>query len=334
VKEAEIRARTDAQTPLLELVDVVKRFETGAGTVHAVNGISFLIRRGETLGLVGESGCGKSTAARLAMGLYPPTSGVVRFEGVDLHAAASHWNPERTTKKARYARMQMVFQDPFSSLNPRVSIGRTLEEPLIVHRRGDRQERKARVAWLLERVGLKPDAACRYPHEFSGGQRQRIGIARALALQPDLIVCDEAVSALDVSIRAQILNLLLDLQREYRVAYLFISHDLSIVRHMSDRVAVMYLGQIVELAPRDDLWRQPRHPYTQALMSAIPRVRHAQEDDGKRIRLQGDLPSPLAPPAGCRFQSRCPFAEARCRQEEPPLERIEGEHWAACHRRP
>jgi oligopeptide/dipeptide ABC transporter ATP-binding protein len=226
----------------------------------------------------------------------------------------------------------MVFQDPFSSLNPRSRIGRTLEEPLIIHGRGGRKERSARVAWLLERVGLPPEAGERYPHEFSGGQRQRIGIARALALRPDLIVCDEAVSALDVSIRAQILNLLLDLRREFQVAYLFISHDLSIVRHMSDRVAVMYLGKIVELAGRDDLWREPRHPYTRSLMSAVPSAHPGRKTE--RVTLSGDLPSPLNPPAGCRFHSRCPFAEARCRMDEPGLENVadgSGEHWAACH---
>ena len=327
----ETGTEAEARTPLLELIDVVKRFDTGAGTVHALNGVSFRIRRGETLGLVGESGCGKSTVARLAMGIYPPTSGSVRFDGVDIHDTTTHQHLDRTAKKARHARMQMVFQDPFSSLNPRARIGRILEEPLIVHRRGNKRERQERVAWLLERVGLKPEAAARYPHEFSGGQRQRVGIARALALRPDIMVCDEAVSALDVSIRAQILNLLLDLRREYQVAYLFISHDLSIVRHMSDRVAVMYLGRIVELALRDDLWRQPCHPYTQALMSAIPSVRPGRKN-GKWMRLEGDLPSPFAPPPGCRFQTRCPFAEARCRSEEPLLKRVEGEHWAACHR--
>ncbi|MDR2678235.1 MAG: dipeptide ABC transporter ATP-binding protein [Zoogloeaceae bacterium] len=311
-------------TPLLELVDVVKRFETGAGMVHALEGVSFSLARGETLGLVGESGCGKSTLARLVMNLYLPTSGTVVFDGQDIQKA------DKKARKARHARMQMVFQDPYASLNPRHRIGRTLEEPLIIHRRGDRRERQERVAWLLERVGLKPDAAHRYPHEFSGGQRQRVGIARALALRPDLIVCDEAVSALDVSIRAQILNLLLDLQREYQVAYLFISHDLSIVRHMSDRVAVMYLGKIVELAARDDLWRVPQHPYTRSLMSAIPSVCPGKRK-AKRILLPGDPPSPLAPPPGCRFHTRCPFAKARCRTEEPVLEaRAEG-HWVACH---
>ncbi|THF62114.1 ABC transporter ATP-binding protein [Pseudothauera rhizosphaerae] len=312
------------EKPLLELRQVVKRFDTGAGTVHALEGVSLSIRRGETLGLVGESGCGKSTVARLVMDLYPPTSGTVHFDGKDIAKAG------RDARKARHARLQMVFQDPFSSLNPRHRIGRTLEEPLIIHRRGNRKERAERVAWLLERVGLKPDAAQRYPHEFSGGQRQRIGIARALALRPELIVCDEAVSALDVSIRAQVLNLLLDLRKDYRVAYLFISHDLSIVRHMSDRVAVMYLGRIVEIAPRDDLWREPRHPYTRALMSAIPRV-HPEQRNGARITLQGDLPSPLNPPAGCRFQTRCPFAAPRCRAEEPILYPATGEHWVACH---
>jgi oligopeptide/dipeptide ABC transporter ATP-binding protein len=322
-KEAEEK-REGREPALLELANVVKRFETGAGTVHALEGVSLSLRRGETLGLVGESGCGKSTLARLVMDLYPPTSGAVYFDGMDIQAA------DREAKKARHARMQMVFQDPYASLNPRQRIGRSLEEPFIIHRRGDKKERQAQVAWLLERVGLKPEAAKRYPHEFSGGQRQRIGIARALALRPDLIVCDEAVSALDVSIRAQILNLLLDLQKEYRVAYLFISHDLSIVHHMSDRVAVMYLGKIVELAPRDTLWRQHRHPYTRALMSAILRA-HPGQKNGERILLTGDPPSPLPPPPGCRFQTRCPFAEPRCRSEEPLLKTMKDEHWVACH---
>jgi oligopeptide/dipeptide ABC transporter ATP-binding protein len=323
-EKAEEKKREGKEAALLELADVVKRFKTGAGTVHALEGVSFSIRHGETMGLVGESGCGKSTVARLVMDLYLPTSGTVYFDGHDIG------NADEKTKKARRARMQMVFQDPYASLNPRQRIGRSLEEPFIVHRRGDKKERQERVAWLLERVSLKPEAARRYPHEFSGGQRQRIGIARALALRPDLIVCDEAVSALDVSIRAQILNLLLDLQKEYRVSYLFISHDLSIVRHMSDRVAVMYLGKIVELAPRDALWRQPRHPYTRALMSAIPRA-HPGRKNGERIFLTGDLPSPLNPPPGCRFQTRCPFAQTRCRNEEPLLKTVKDEHWVACH---
>ncbi|MDR1934030.1 MAG: dipeptide ABC transporter ATP-binding protein [Candidatus Accumulibacter sp.] len=318
-------AAATGSTALLRLDKVVKRFKTGAGTVHALDGVSFFIRRGETLGLVGESGCGKSTAARLVMDLYQPTSGTVYFDGEDIAQA------DKAAKKARRARLQMVFQDPYSSLNPRNRVGRTLEEPLIIHARGARKERHERVAWLLERVGLKADAAERYPHEFSGGQRQRIGIARALALRPDLIVCDEAVSALDVSIRAQILNLLLDLRQDYQVAYLFISHDLAIVRHMSDRVAVMYLGKIVELASRDDLWRQPRHPYTRALMAAIPCV-HPGRKRKEPLPLQGDPPSPLNPPPGCRFQSRCPFTEARCREEEPPLQARADEHWVACHR--
>jgi oligopeptide/dipeptide ABC transporter ATP-binding protein len=315
----------DTENPLLQLKNVCKHFETGAGVAQVLDRVNLAIRRGETLGLVGESGCGKSTVARLVMNLYTPTSGHVFFDGQDIAKT------DKTASKTRHARLQMVFQDPFSSLNPRASIGRILEEPLIIHKRGrNKEERQERVAWLLERVGLSPDAALRYPHEFSGGQRQRIGIARALALRPELIVCDEAVSALDVSIRAQILNLLLDLREAYGVAYLFISHDLSIVRHMSDRVAVMYMGKIMELARRDDLWQQPQHPYTRVLMSAIPSARPGQRTTPP-IRLQGELPSPLNPPSGCRFQTRCPFAQSLCREEEPPFCEVDNEHWVACH---
>ncbi|GHT81398.1 ABC transporter ATP-binding protein [Betaproteobacteria bacterium] len=312
--------------PLLELKRLSKIFTTDAGQVHALSSVDLVLQRGETLGLVGESGCGKSTLARLIMALYPPSAGEILFDGKNIAQS------DKAERLARHARLQMVFQDPFSSLNPRQSIGRTLEEPLIVHRRGDKVARKARVSWLLERVGLHLESAWRYPHEFSGGQRQRIGIARALALRPDLIVCDEAVSALDVSIRAQILNLLLDLRAAYGVAYLFISHDLAVVRHMSDRIAVMYLGKVVEQAPSENIWRAPLHPYTQALMSAIPSPhRKSILGNKKRIILQGDLPSPLNPPSGCRFQTRCPYAEARCRAEEPLLQAADKGHTVACH---
>ncbi|GAB7544133.1 ABC transporter ATP-binding protein [Cupriavidus sp. CuC1] len=310
--------------PLLELNGVVKHFGTAAGTVRALDGVSLSVKAGETLGLVGESGCGKSTVARVAMRLLGSDAGRIVFDGQDVtHAEGAALHGLR-------ARLQMVFQDPYASLNPRVTVGRALEEPLIVHRRAGKAERREQVAWALSRVGLRADMASRFPHEFSGGQRQRIGIARALMLRPELIVCDEAVSALDVSVRAQVLNLLLDVQREFGVSYLFISHDLSVVRHVSDRVAVMYLGQVVEMAGRDALWRAPLHPYTRALISAIPRARPS-EARRQRVLLKGDLPGPLDPPSGCRFHTRCPQAAARCAQEVPVLREGAPMHFVACH---
>ena len=295
------------------------------GDVKAVDGVSLTIERGETVGLVGESGCGKSTVGRAMLRLYEPTGGRVVFEGVDVtHLSEADLRPLRR-------RMQMVFQDPFASLNPRHSVGRIVGEPLRAHGIARGREAHTRVRELLEVVGLPSDAANRYPHEFSGGQRQRIGLARALALNPALLVCDEPVSALDVSIQAQIVNLLEQLQDEFGLTYLFIAHDLAVVRHISDRIAVMYLGKIVEVAPADDLYDNPLHPYTVTLLSAIPIPDPAVERSRRSIRVQGDLPSPANPPSACRFHTRCPFVQpSRCRDEEPLLRTLDG-HLVACH---
>jgi oligopeptide/dipeptide ABC transporter ATP-binding protein len=309
--------------PLLKLRQAVKHYATQAGTVHALDGVDLEVGRGETLGLVGESGCGKSTVARVAMRLTPLSAGRIEFDGEDITKR------EGKSLQSMRARLQMVFQDPYASLNPRVNVGRALEEPLVVQQRGSAAERREHVAWALARVGLRPEMAARYPHEFSGGQRQRIGIARALMLRPELIVCDEAVSALDVSVRAQVLNLLLGLREEFGVSYLFISHDLSVVRHMSDRIGVMYAGQVVEQGPREAVWHRPLHPYTRALMSAIPRARPGAVHRARTV-LKGGLPDPLQPPAGCRFHPRCPEATERCRAEAPVL-RPAGVQWVACH---
>ena len=310
--------------PLLDLRGIVKRYALAGGrTLHALADVSLHVDRHETLGLVGESGCGKSTLARVAMRLVPASDGQVVFDGDDITT-----RPRRALAAQR-ARMQMVFQDPFASLNPRLTIGRALEEPLIVQGRGTATERRERVLAMLARVGLRADVAERHPHEFSGGQRQRIAIARALMLAPELLVCDEAVSALDVSVRAQVLNLLLELRASFGLAMLFISHDLAVVRHMADRVAVMYLGRVVELADRDTLWRTPRHPYTQALMAAAPAPGAAP--GRKATVLAGDVPSALAPPAGCHFHTRCPHATDRCRHEVPALRTITARHVVACH---
>ena len=297
------------------------------GDIKAVDGVTLSIRRGETLGLVGESGCGKSTVGRAIIRLYEPTAGKIVFDGVDItHASESNLRQSRR-------RMQMVFQDPFASLNPRHSVGRIVGEPLRVHNiTQSRGEANERVRLLLERVGLPADAATRYPHEFSGGQRQRIGLARALAVNPAFIVCDEPVSALDVSIQAQIVNLLEHLQQEFGLTYLFIAHDLAVVRHISDRIAVMYLGKIVELSPADELHVRPIHPYTEALLSAVPTVEtSARERLRGRVLLRGDPPSPVAPPSGCRFHTRCRYATEICSAVEPPLVDHGGGHLAACH---
>jgi len=295
------------------------------GHVRAVDDISFFIRRGETLGLVGESGCGKSTTGRTILQLYRPTGGSVEFEGQELSKLSGGG-----LRKMR-RRMQMIFQDPYASLNPRMTVGSIISEPLEIHGLASGSARQERVQELLRQVGLNPYFANRYPHEFSGGQRQRIGIARALAVEPAFIVCDEPVSALDVSIQAQIINLLERLQSELDLTYLFIAHDLGVVRHISDRVAVMYVGKIVEVAGRDELYERPLHPYTQALLSAVPVPDPKVEKKRQRIILTGDVPSPVNPPSGCRFNPRCRFAQDYCRQLEPPLAEVSPGHWAACH---
>jgi len=295
------------------------------GDVKAVDGVSFHIERGETVGLVGESGCGKSTLGRAILRLYRPTGGRIVFDGNDITTASENeLHPLRR-------QMQMVFQDPYASLNPRHSVARIVGEPLRTHGVESRRTVGAQVAELLEVVGLPADAANRYPHEFSGGQRQRIGLARALALNPSFIVCDEPVSALDVSIQAQIVNLLEDLQRDFRLTYLFIAHDLAVVRHISTRIVVMYLGKVVEIAPADDLYENPLHPYTVTLLSAIPIPDPEVESKRRPIRVGGDLPNPANPPAACRFHTRCPFVQpTRCADEEPQLRELDG-HLVACH---
>ncbi|HEY7521137.1 MAG TPA: oligopeptide/dipeptide ABC transporter ATP-binding protein [Methylomirabilota bacterium] len=315
---------------LVDVRGLEKRFTVGGAwlggrrrVIHAVDDVSFTIERGEVLGLVGESGCGKSTTGRLLLRLIEPSAGTIRFEGHDLTAldAARLW--------ATRQRMQIVFQDPFASLNPRMRVGSIIAEPLAIYGRADAAGRRRQVAELLEVVGLPSRFAERYPHELSGGQRQRIGIAAALAVQPSLIVADEPVSALDVSVQAQVLNLLMDLRRRFALTYLFISHDLHVVLHMADRVAVMYLGEIVEIGPRDALHRAPKHPYTQVLLSAVPVADPTLRRE--RIVPKGEVASPLAVPPGCRFHPRCPVAFDRCRVERPRLRTVAGGHQAACH---
>ena len=292
--------------------------------VKAVDGLNFDVFQGETLGLVGESGCGKSTTGRAILQLYKPTAGAVLFEGADLVALKG----EDLRKMRR--RMQMIFQDPYASLNPRMTVGSIVAEPLEVHNIGTKAERVERVRELLKVVGLNPYFINRYPHEFSGGQRQRIGVARALAVNPAFIVCDEPISALDVSIQAQVINLLEDLQEQFGLTYLFIAHDLSVVRHISDRIAVMYLGKIMELADREELYRNPMHPYTQALLSAVPIPDPVIEEKRQRIILEGDVPSPVNPPKGCNFSTRCPKALDMCKEQEPEFRDYGDGHWAAC----
>jgi oligopeptide transport system ATP-binding protein len=319
---------------LLVVQNLVKHFPVGGGMfrgpvglVRAVDDVSFVVRRGETVGLVGESGCGKTTTGRCILQLERPTSGRVVFEGADLTTL------EDEALRAVRRKVQVIFQDPYSSLNPRMTIGQIIAEPLKVH--GivpDAAKRQARVRELLEQVGLLPQHARRYPHQLSGGQRQRVGIARALAMEPLLIICDEPVSALDVSIQAQIINLLEDLQQRLDLTYLFIAHDLSVVRHISDRVVVMYLGKIVEVADRAALYEDPLHPYTRALLSAVPIPDPAVEATRERTVLRGEVPSPLKPPPGCVFHPRCPIAIDRCSAEIPPLREVKPGHWAACHR--
>ena len=323
-----------SDAPILEVRDLVKHFHISGGAfgsqaavIKAVDGVSFAIRRGETLGLVGESGCGKTTTGRCILQLEKPTSGQVIFEGRDLTTL-----PDAELRKTR-RRLQVIFQDPYSSLNPRMTVGQIIAEPLAVH--GivpDRMARAARVRELLGHAGLLAAMARRYPHELSGGQRQRVGIARALAMEPSLIVCDEPVSALDVSIQAQIINLLEELQAEFGLTYLFVAHDLSVVRHISDRVAVMYLGKIVEITDRKSLYEDPQHPYTRALLSAVPIPDPAVEAGRERIVLGGEVPSPLNPPSGCVFHPRCPIAVDECRREIPALRETRADHRVACIR--
>ena len=294
------------------------------GAVRAVDDVSFEVRRGETLGLVGESGCGKSTTGRSILQLYKPTAGHVLFDGVDLVTLKG----EKLRQMRR--KMQMIFQDPYASLNPRMTVGEIVGEPLLIHNITNEKEINERVKHLLEVVKLNPSFSSRYPHEFSGGQRQRIGVARALALQPSFIVCDEPISALDVSIQAQVVNLLEELQEQFNLTYLFIAHDLSMVRHISDRVAVMYLGVVVELATRDEIYKKPLHPYTQALLSAVPVPDPVAEATRERIILKGDVPSPTNPPSGCRFRTRCPIAEGVCAESRPDFREVRPGHFVAC----
>ncbi len=315
---------------LLEVKNLVKHFPVRGGVfsrvrnyVKAVDGISFDVKPGETLGLVGESGCGKSTAGRSILRLIEPTSGEINFEGENICELSN----EELRKRRR--QMQIIFQDPYASLNPRMTIGSIVGEPLTIHNVAKGQERKDRVEQLLHRVGLRPEHIRRYPHEFSGGQRQRIGLARALALNPKLIIGDEPVSALDVSIQAQVINLLEDLQKDLGIAYVMIAHDLAVVQHVSDRIAVMYLGKIVELAEADELVSSPKHPYTEALLSAVPVPDPTVKTE--RILLKGDVPSPVDPPSGCRFHTRCPYKEDLCDQEDPPMLEMSPGHTVACH---
>ena len=311
-------------TPLLEVKNLTKHFPAAHGQkVHAVNGVSFKLERGETLGIVGESGCGKSSMGRTILKVHEPTSGQIIFDGVDITGLSNR-------KMFPYRKkMQMIFQDPYASLNPRFTVGEIIEEPMIIHNMGTAHERKVIVQELIETVGLKPDHIRRYPHEFSGGQRQRIGIARALSLKPEFIVCDEPVSALDVSIQAQIINLLKKLQTERQLTYLFISHDLSVVKYISDKIGVMYLGSMVEFGNKESIFDNPLHPYTNALFSAVPNPN--PDEKVHRILLTGDIPSPANPPMGCKFHTRCPKAMEVCKHIAPAYREYEPGHFVACH---
>jgi len=322
-----------AETPLLEVKHLKKHFPIKGGVfskiigyVYAVDDINFTLEKGETLGLVGESGCGKSTTGRTILRLIEPTEGMISFEGQDI----THL--DKGAMRALRREMQIIFQDPYASLNPRMTVGSIIGEPLEIHKIAKGSEKEERVAALLQKVGLRAEDMRKYPHEFSGGQRQRIGIARALALNPKLIVCDEPVSALDVSIQAQVINLLEDLQAEFGLSYLFIAHNLNVVEHISNRVAVMYLGQIVELASDEELYKNPQHPYTEALLSAVPIPDPTVKK--KRIILEGDVPSPINPPKGCHFHTRCMYKDKICEEVEPEFKDIGGGHWVACHFRP
>jgi oligopeptide transport system ATP-binding protein len=338
VTDATATATTDGaaagpRAGLLEIRDLVKHFpiksgvliDRQVGAVQAVDGVTLTVKEGETLGLVGESGCGKSTLCRTVLQLIPPTSGSVQFEGEELVGRRG-----RALRPLR-REMQMIFQDPYASLNPRQRVGEIVGSPLRIHGLASGDALKRQVNELLERVGLGPEHFNRFPHEFSGGQRQRIGIARALALRPKLIIADEPVSALDVSIQAQIINLLEDLQDEFKLTYIFVAHDLGVIRHVSDRIAVMYLGKIVELGPAEEVYAKPIHPYTLSLLSALPIPDPKANAEREQIVLEGDLPSPANPPAACRFHTRCPYATEICSQDEPLLVNYGNDHWAACH---
>jgi oligopeptide transport system ATP-binding protein len=311
---------------LIEVKNLKKYFQVGKhATLKAVDDVSFFIRKGETLGLVGESGCGKTTCGRTVMGMYSATGGEVIFDGIDVHKL------NKKGKKDFARRAQIIFQDPYASLNPRMTVGDIIGEGIDIHNLYTGQERTNRIYELLQLVGLNKEHGSRFPHEFSGGQRQRIGIARALAIEPEFIVCDEPISALDVSIQAQIVNLLIHLQQELGLTYLFIAHDLSMVKHISDRVGVMYLGAMVELASSFDLYEKPLHPYTQALLSAIPIPDPEVERNKARIKLEGEVPSPINPKPGCRFAPRCAYAKPICSEQTPMLKEVEKEHYVACH---
>ncbi|MEQ8354005.1 MAG: ATP-binding cassette domain-containing protein [Kiloniellaceae bacterium] len=320
------------EVPLLSVKNLTKRFPVSGGFfgrptawVHAVEDVSFHLGRAETLGLVGESGCGKSTAGKTVLKLHEPTSGRILLEGDDITALP----PSRMRPYRR--EMQIIFQDPFSSLNPRMTAARIVGEPLVIHAIGDSHERRDRIAELFRRVGLRPDQMKRYAHEFSGGQRQRLAIARALAVNPKMIVADESVSALDVSIQASVINLLIELQKEFGISFLFISHDMSVVEHVSHRVAVMYLGNLVEIADRRSIFRAPQHPYTEALLSAVPQPNPKARHSKRQVMLSGEIPSPIDPPSGCAFHTRCAHARERCRVERPGIREIQPGHSAACH---
>ncbi|QHZ46237.1 ABC transporter ATP-binding protein [Bacillus sp. NSP9.1] len=333
VEQLETTQQITRDEPLLELKDVKKYFpirsgifQKRIGDVKAVDGLSFSLKRGETLGIVGESGCGKSTAGRTMIRLYKPTAGQILFKGRDISGLS-----EEALRKSVRKNIQMVFQDPYASLNPRKTLRSIIKEPFTTHHMYNLKERNEKAEELLARVGLHPSFANRYPHEFSGGQRQRIGIARALALNPELIIADEPVSALDVSIQAQVINLMEELQAEFNLTYLFISHDLSVVRHISDRVGVMYLGKMMELTDKHELYDNPLHPYTQALLSAVPVTRKKGREKRERIVLKGELPSPANPPNGCVFHTRCPAAKAICAETAPAFKEVKANHFVACH---